>query len=170
MKNIPQQLKDLGASKGLCQEWQDKLQGEVTVEFLAVLFKYGIQFFVNNDYPTLDYLRENFKGDTSQYNIYIDEIADCENIKKIVLNGESVGFLKYSQYSIGCVIVRHKSKCSVNTSGDSHVIVDCFDDTELFVAASGESKIVVNAYGNAKVNIVNGNVIVNKLNKNKYYE
>ena len=83
MKNIPQQLKDLGASKGLCQEWQDKLQGEVTVEFLAVLFKYGIQFCVNNDYPTLDYLRENFKGDTSQYNIYIDEIADCENIKKI---------------------------------------------------------------------------------------
>jgi len=57
-----EQLKTDGINKGLCRLWQRKLHNGLSTEELVKLYIKGIDFCISENYPTLDFLRENFKG------------------------------------------------------------------------------------------------------------
>ena len=64
-----EQLKQDGIAKGLCQPWQNKLRDGVSMKRLVDLYVRGIDFCIKNDYPTLDFIRENFKGKCEPYGV-----------------------------------------------------------------------------------------------------
>lgn len=153
--NVVQQLKKDGVSKGLCEAWQGKLRSNSSIEHLVNLFIRGIDFCISEDYPTIEFIRKNFKGKCEPYGVFIDdEIKGLANIPDIVLNGTSKAQLSYDGYNVSRVYVRHNSNAELHVSENAVVTVDLFDSSFTKITSDGErAKVFVFVYGNAKVDV-----------------
>lgn len=149
-----EQLKADGISKGLCLQWQGKLRKGLKLEQLVELYIKGINFCIKNEYPTLDFLRQHFKGKCEPYGVYIDdEVTDSLNESNIVLNGACKAILDYDDYIVARAYIRHNSEAGVDVDGNALVTIDVFDNAILHLSVIGKaSKVILNVYGkNVKV-------------------
>lgn len=163
---LVQQLKKDGIDKGLCRLWQMKLRQDIDYKSLIELYIRGIDFCIMNDYPTVDFIREHFKGKCEEFGVFIDDDVEQKNAPNIVLNGNCRAFLEYDGYSVANIYARHNTRGSVNVSDNSIVTIDIFDDSELNIATAGDdAKVFVNVYGNANVECLGSGIKV--INKNK---
>ena len=168
-KELVNQLKADGTEKGLCQLYQLKLRGCKDVEALVKLFIKGIDFCVNNNYPTLEFMRQNFKGKAEAYGGYVDDEVNEVNQPNAVLNGECKGKLKYTGYSVSRLILRHTSKAAVNVEDHAYLTIDAFDNTHLYLAVAGSNaEGIVNVYGDAQVDCDGSGIKVVNKHKNNY--
>lgn len=169
---ITEQLLADGIAKGLCNAWQAKLTPRADVRRLARLFIEGIDFCIGKDYPTLDFLRDNFKGKSEPYGVWIDDVVRLCDAKEAVLNGDCKGFLEYGGYTVCQLWVRHGSKAAVNVGDFAHLTIDMFDNSEIALAVTGDkAKVFVNLYGFAKCQQVGdwrGCVTIRNTNKKTY--
>lgn len=166
---LVKQLKADGTAKGLCQLYQLKLRGCNDIEALVKLFIKGIDFCVNNDYPTLEFMRQNFKGKAEAYGGYVDDEVNEVNLPNAVLNGECKAIMKYTDYSVSRLIIRHTSKAAVNVEDHAYLTIDIFDNTELYLAVAGtNAKVFVNVYGDAQVHANGSGIQVVNKHKNRY--
>lgn len=166
---LVQQLKKDGIEKGLCRMWQMKLKSGLSIKSLVELFINGIDFCIKNDYPTLDFMRQNFKGKCESYGAYVDDEVFEKNRRNIVLNGDCKAMLEYDGYTVANLYVRHGSKGAINVSDHAIVTIDAFDDSDIAVAVSGDDAVAfVNIYGNAKVECIGLGIKVFYKNKKTY--
>lgn len=159
---LNKQLKQDGIAVGLCSQYQGLLDRSDTVEKMVRLFIRGIDFCINNDYPTLDFMRKNFKGKSEPYGGYVDdEITGLRNAPDVVLNGDCKAFLEYGEYSVSRLYVRHGSLARIFVSGHAVLTIDAFDNSHLVVAvAGGNAQVIVNKYDNAIVETIGDGIIV----------
>lgn len=167
---LVEQLKKDGIDKGLCRMWQMKLKQGLDYEALVKMFISGIDFCIDNDYPTLDFIREHFKGKSEAFGAYVDDSVDnLLNVPNVVLNGSCRAFIEYDGYAVANVYVRHTSKCSITISEYSYVTIDVFDDAEVAVSTSGKNaNVLINVHGNAKVDCIGDGIKLIKKNNNTY--
>ncbi|OUO42963.1 hypothetical protein [Muribaculum sp. An287] len=164
------QIKQDGIAKGLCRLWQMKLKPGLGVDSLAELYIRGIDFCIKNDYPTLDFLRTNFKGKCEDYGVYVDDEVVEKNRKDVVLNGDCKAMLEYDGFAVSNIYIRHNSKASVNVGDHAIVTIDIFDNSYLAIAVAGKyAKVLVNVYGKAAVEIAGGiNIKIRYVGKDTY--
>lgn len=146
-----QQLKADGISKGLCRLWQGKLREGLSVEELAKLYIQGIDFCISEEYPTLDFLREHFRGKCEPFGVYVDDdLPQTKNKPDMVLNGSCRGMLEYDGYCVSRLYVRHDSEVAVIVSGNAILTIDLFDNAKLHISVVGDNaKVSVNVYGHS---------------------
>lgn len=170
MDTLIQQLKDTGTARGLCRPWRLKLKEGMSVEQMATLYIQGIDFCISEDYPTLGFLRSNFKGQCEPFGIFVDDdITDRVNATDTVLNGACRAMLEYDNYSVSRVYARHNSQLSINVSDNATVNVDAFDDAIVVVATAGtNARVLVNLYGNAQVECFGSGIQIKHKNKLTY--
>lgn len=170
LMGLIQQLKQDGVEKGLCQEWQNKLKEGVSMKRLVNLYVRGIDFCVGNDYPTLDFIRENFKGKCEPYGVFVDEKElQLLDVPDVVLQGECKGILTYDGYSVCRAYIRHSSDVTIKVSGNAHLTVDVFDDVTMKLDVVGSNaRVLVNKYGDARVEFSGVGVKVVSQNKKTY--
>ncbi len=144
-----QQLKQDGIDKGLCRLWQGKLRAGLSTEELAKLYIKGIDFCISEDYPTLDFLREHFKGKCEPFGVYVDdEIPPTANKPDMVLNGACKAMLEYDGFAVSRLYVRHDSEAAVIVSDNAIVTIDLFDNAKIHISVIGtEARVNINAYG-----------------------
>lgn len=167
---LNRQLKQDGIAVGLCSQYQGLLERSDTVEKMVKLFFRGIDFCIKNDYPTLEFMRKNFKGKSEPYGGYVDdEITGLRNAPDVVLNGDCKAMLEYDEYSVSRLYVRHSSHAAVNVSDHAVLTIDAFDNSHLTVAvAGGNAQVIVNKYGDAQVDCIGSGIKVNSINKKTY--
>ena len=166
-----QQLKKNGAGIGACREGLMKLRPDMDVRGLVNLYFDEHRFCIRNDFPSLTFLRNNFKGKSEPYGVYIDSVARKVNCRDISLNGTSKAMLLYNGHIVANLYVRNESMAVVTVRGHAFVIIDVFDDAHLMVAAYGhKATVIVRKFGSARVEIMSGNdmIVVNETNKNTY--
>lgn len=144
-----QQLKIDGIAKGLCRPWQGKLHIGLSTEELVKLYIQGIDFCISEDYPTLDFLREHFRGKCEPFGVYVDdEIPPTKNKPDMVLNGACKALVEYDGYSVSRLYVRHDSEVAVIVSDNAIVTIDLFDNATLHLSVIGnDANVSINAYG-----------------------
>lgn len=144
-----EQLKTDGINKGLCRLWQRKLHNGLSTEELVKLYIKGIDFCISENYPTLDFLRENFKGKSEPFGVFIDdELPPMKNEPDVVLNGACKAMLEYDGYSVSRLYVRHDSEAAVIVSDNAIVTIDLFDNAKIHISVIGtEARVNINAYG-----------------------
>jgi hypothetical protein len=172
MNEVVEQLRIDGIRKGLCQEWQNKLQGNLSIEEMAKLFLAGINFCIKVNHPQLAFMRKHFKGETDQYGVYIDkELPDevVKNRETVVMNGDCDMCLMYNGYNVSSVYARHSSRAAITVFDHALVMIDVFDEATVAVAAIGDkARVYVNLYGDAKANCTGTGIKVVKHNKKTY--
>lgn len=164
------QLKNDGTAKGLCRLWQGKLRSGMNMDSMVRLYISGLDFCIVEDFPTLEFLRENFKGKCEPYGAFVDDdVTDRVNAPDTVLNGHCKAMLDYNGYSVCRAFIRHSSQAAINVSDKAIVTIDAFDDSEIVVATAGsKSQVNVNLYGNAQAECMGDGIIVRKYNKRTY--
>ena len=166
------QLKQDGIAKGLCRLWQGKLKPGLSVGELARLYIDGIDFCISEDYPTLPFLREHFKGKCEEYGVFIDDELMAHNKPSMVLNGACKAMVDCDEYSVSNIYIRHTSKASVTVSGNAIATIDLFDKAELFLSVVNDGKAIVNVYGDearlTNCTPSNGNIKVIKKERKTY--
>ena len=167
---VVRELKNDGIAKGLCRQWQMKLKDELDVADLSSLFIRGIDFCISENFPTLDYLRDNFRGKCEPYGIYIDEELKGEtNIPDIVLNGSCKADLNYNEYSVSRLYIRHNSEVNVNVSEHAILTIDAFDNSRIEINTIGlRAKVFVHLYGNASIQCYGDGIKIKRHNKLTY--
>ncbi len=167
---LNRQLIEDGKAKGLCRQYQGLLDRSQTIEDMVRLFIRGIDFCIKNDYPTLEFMRANFKGKSEPFGGYVDdEITGLRNAPDIVMNGGCKALLEYDEYSVSRIYIRHSSQAAVNVSDHAIVTIDAFDNSHLVVAvAGGNAQVIVNKYGDAQVECIGSGIKVNSINKKTY--
>lgn len=77
--------------------------------------------------------------------------------------------MEYDGYTVSRIYARHNSKVSVNVSDHAIVTIDAFDNTDLVVAVAGkDAQVMVNMYGDSKIQCI-GDCIKVKYNNKKTY-
>ena len=144
-----EQLKTDGINKGLCRLWQRKLHNGLSTEELVKLYIKGIDFCISENYPTLDFLRENFKGKSEPFGVFIDdELPPMKNEPDVVLNGACKAMLEYDDFSVSRLYMRHDSEAAVIVSNNAIVTIDLFDNAKIHISVIGtEARVNINAYG-----------------------
>jgi hypothetical protein len=145
--SIGKELARKAKQKGICQEWHTELKSIEDKEKLVEMYIRGIDFCLANDYPSNDYIRKNFVGFMEKYGVHLDEEIRILNERKVIALGKCTGNVEVSDYTTCEVFMKHESELSIMVKDNAFVMVDLFDDSTLVIAASGNSKVVVNRYG-----------------------
>lgn len=158
-----------GLNKGLCTPWAFKMKHANKSELLQMYLD-GIDFCMSNDYPSNQYLKDNAGDILNDFNIYIDQEVSLLNKSMSVLLGKSIAKIEVNEYQVSQIFIKHDSVVDIDVKDKSFVIIDIFDNAICNLKASGETKLLVNIYGKAKVNHqAFGNAFIKIRNHNKSY-
>lgn len=164
-------LRKDGVRKRLCQQYQGLLKGDLSIEDLVKLFIGGVDFCIKYNYPTLDFMREHFKGKSEPYGAFVDDeiVEPLVNVPDVVMNGDCKAMAEYNGFTVSRIFARHNTQMSVNVADHAIVTIDAFDNTFLAIAVSGSNaQVIVNLYGDAKVDCIGTGINVINKNQNTY--
>lgn len=139
---------------GHCAESQADIHNtHGNVQKLVQCYFYYIRQCIQKGFPSLDYMRKYLGAEAAQYGGYIDQQGEIVPQRDMAFIGTSDCQFTGRGYSIHCVWLQNDSQLTAIATDHSHLHIDCFGDSVLWVrAASPDVRITVNLYGNSKVN------------------
>ena len=117
----------------LCDEWYGQWKDVTDVDTLLDKYVKGLDFCIENDYPSLEFIRANFnKEDLHRHNIYIDEAVDivADNGTYVFL-GNCTGYMQASGFVVASLYIRHNSSIDLIALDFSKIFASIYDKGEL---------------------------------------
>lgn len=147
-----QEIQSLAKAAGACSEGVNKVLESGTPEELISLYKEKIDFCLEQNFPSNEYLAENMDLDQLADNgIFLNRSAKLENIDFLVLLGGSSVEMEVNEYSVSQIYIKHTSETKLVIEGNAFVVIDCFYDSQFVVDAFNAAKVRINVYVNAQV-------------------
>lgn len=144
MDNLSETLKQQAVELGLCKPWTEAWAGNSDQQTLIDKFKKGIDFCLDRDWPSSDFIKANFDRDLLNSNlIFVDEYVDMDMAPSgiYILNGECSGRIHLAPWSAATFYVRHSSKMNIVADDFAKVFVRVYDEADVEVD-SDESAVV----------------------------
>lgn len=151
LKVIIGELVAEASRKGICGEWKQMMRGAKSLDTLVQMYVRGIDFCVNEHFPSPEYMEANFKGVCERYGVYVNEQVEAKNARRGVFCGHTTGRVEYDGYEVAVLYVKDESEIEVEAGDHSIVTIDCFDRAKVTVRAKDGAKVTVNLYGSAVV-------------------
>lgn len=145
MGNLSDILKQEAVSLGLCKQWTEAW-GDCGQQELIDKLKKGIDFCLERNWPTPDFIKSNFDRDLLHANlIYVDEHIDLKDAPNgvYVLNGECTGTLWFSSWAAATVYVRHNSNVTIIANDFAKVFIRVYDEANAEVVELDEAVVKV---------------------------
>ena len=131
-KELNIKLREMAREVGLCDEWYSKWSDDDTIDMCCERFIRGHDFSVKENWPPLDFIRENFNiHDLHRHNIYLDEgiiIDEAQNGYYIFL-GDCKATLVADGFKAVTVYCRHDSEVNVRAMNGARVFVTYYDQS-----------------------------------------
>lgn len=142
----------LGLCKPFQEYWNDDLVG---------MYKEGITWCIERQYPTLadmlPYDEMLFEND-----VYNSKSVDLILTGDTYILNECTGNLEIKDYNVSRVYVGLNSLLRIKANGNSHLIIDCYDNSIIQLDVSGKAKVTVWQHGNSVVQLIKGNAKITK--------
>lgn len=146
-------LREMARSAGLCDQWYSEWKDDDGIDVCLDRFIRGFDFAQKNDYPTLEFIRKNFKlEDLHRHNIYLDEgvvIDDAQNGYYVFL-GDCKATLVADGLKAVTVYCRHDSEVNVRAFDGARVFVTYYDNSSGVCKSDDWSKIRQYIYHKSK--------------------
>ena len=146
MNNLSETLKQQAVDLGLCRPWTETW-GDCDQQELIDKYKKGIDFCIDKQYPSNEFIKANFDRALLNANlIFVDEHLDFDMMPSgiYILNGECSGSIRFAPWTAATVYVRHKSNVTIIADDFAKVFVRLYDEAE--VEAEAEEGAVVRVY------------------------
>jgi hypothetical protein len=163
MNKVNKELRNKAVSLGLCDTWQKKWMKDKTPQQLIDMYKKGIDFCLESNYPDNKFIKENFTKDIlSKNNMFVDEdfyVLNPEN--DCVILGESQGKLIFDGYAVRDIYINGNADVEIEASDFAKIFVNVYDDAQVVVTQKKNSVIHVYKHGTGEILSV-GNVTINR--------
>lgn len=146
MNNLSETLKKQAVDLGLCRPWTEAW-GDCDQQELIDKYKKGIDFCIDKQYPSNEFIKANFDRALLNENlIFVDEHINLETAPSgiYVINGECSGRLWFGQWAAVTIFVRHNSKIRIEADRYAKVFVRLYDNAE--VEYDCDASVVVKVY------------------------
>lgn len=146
MENLSETLKQQAVDLGLCRPWTEAW-GDCDQQELIDKYKKGIDFCIDKQYPSNEFIKANFDRDLLNANlIFVDEYLDFDMMPSgiYILNGECSGSIRFAPWTAATIYVRHKSNVTIIADDFAKVFVRLYDEAEAETEA--EESAVVRVY------------------------
>lgn len=133
MGNLSEILKREAVERNLCAQWTAEWADNSDQQTLIDKFKKGIDFCLDRDWPSNDFIKANFDRDLLNANlIFVDEYVDMDMSPSgiYILNGECSGRIRFEQWAAATIYVRHGSKVRIEADRFAKVFVRLYDNAE----------------------------------------
>lgn len=150
MENLSETLKQQAVDLGLCRPWTEAW-GDCDQQELIDKYKKGIDFCIDKQYPSNEFIKANFDRDLLNANlIFVDEYLDFDMMPSgiYILNGECTGSIHFAPWTAATVYVRHTSHVRIIANDFAKVFVRLYDEAE--VETEAEESAVVKVYDRRK--------------------
>ena len=130
MNNLSETLKQQAVDLGLCRPWTETW-GDCDQQELIDKYKKGIDFCIDKQYPSNEFIKANFDRDLLNANlIFVDEYLDFDMMPSgiYILNGECSGSIRFAPWTAATVYVRHKSNVTIIADDFAKVFVRLYDE------------------------------------------
>lgn len=155
-------------ANNICGPWAKRIELAEDKHALMQMYVDGIDFCLKNEFPSNGDLISLAGDIINQYGVYVAQGINLHNQSFAALLGACSAEIRYSDYSVSNLYIKHTSQVNIITTDNAVVMIDVFDKTTLNVEAYGNSRVMVNIYGTAKVNHTqSGNAIIKIVHKNK---
>ncbi len=129
---ISDELREMAVQNGLCTQWQNSW-GQPSDDELCQMYLRSLDFCIEHDYPSVEYMKEHFGGVMQKHGIYVDDKIKLSNPRKIVCNGKTDGAVSFDGFAVGLIYARHNSNISVDVRGRAIVNIICYDNASVNV-------------------------------------
>ena len=145
MENLSETLKQQAVDLGLCRPWTEAW-GDCDQQELIDKYKKGIDFCIDKQYPSNEFIKANFDRDLLNANlIFVDEHIRLDDAPSgiYILNGECSGSIRFAPWTAATVYVRHKSNVTIIADDFAKVFVRVYDEANAKVVELDEAVIKV---------------------------
>lgn len=146
MNNLSETLKQQAVDLGLCRPWTEAW-GDCDQQELIDKYKKGIDFCIDKQYPSNEFIKTNFDRALLNANlIFVDEHIRLDDAPSgiYILNGECSGTIRFAPWTAATVYVRHTSNVRIIAGDFAKVFVRLYDEAE--VETEAEESAVVRVY------------------------
>lgn len=146
MNNLSETLKQQAVDLGLCRPWTEAW-GNCDQQELIDKYKKGIDFCIDKQYPSNEFIKANFDRALLNENlIFVDEHIRLDDAPSgiYILNGECSGSIRFAPWTAATVYVRHTSNVRIIAGDFAKVFVRLYDGAE--VETEAEESAVVKVY------------------------
>lgn len=143
MNNLSETLKQQAVDLGLCRPWTEAW-GDCDQQELIDKYKKGIDFCIDKQYPSNEFIKANFDRALLNANlIFVDEHLDFDMMPSgiYILNGECSGSIRFAPWTAATVYVRHKSNVTIIADDFAKVFVRVYDEADAEVVELDEAVI-----------------------------
>lgn len=158
MMTIAEKYKEEGRLIGICDRVYNALNKDTTRRELIEQWLAELEFCLQKGWPSAERVREDFGDLIHDYNVFVDEKVELDNVLTVVLNGRCEALLRYGNHT-GRVFARHDTELNVEVSGTGRVFISIYDDASIKVKTGAYAKAFVYRHGRGTVE-TEGNVIV----------
>lgn len=151
MDNLSETLKQQAVSLGLCKPWTEAWADNSDQQELIDKFVKGIDFCLERDWPSTEFIKTNFDRDLLNANlIFVDEYVDMDMAPSgiYILNGECSGRIRLAPWAVATIYVRHSSKMNIVADDFAKVFVRVYDEAD--VEVDSDESAVVKVYDRRK--------------------
>ena len=142
-------LRSMARENGLCDQWFGAWKDDTTREELINMYFKGMDFSVDKDWVSNEFIKENFPSDMlAERGVFIDEKGLKErNLPNVTFNGECEGELEYDVFNVGNVYVRHKSDVTITVWDFAKCFIEVYDKAKVKVVNYSNSRVFVYKHG-----------------------
>lgn len=146
MENLSETLKQQAVNLRLCKPWTEAWADNSDQQTLIDKYKKGIDFCLDRDWPSNDFIKANFDRALLNKNlVFVDEHIDLKNAPSgvYVINGECSGTLWFNSWAAATIYVRHESDITVVADDFAKVFVRLYDDSNAEVVELEDAVVKV---------------------------
>lgn len=127
----------------LCDKWFSAWEDNTPIDTLLDMYVRGFDFCIDNDYPSLDFIRKNFnKEDLNRHNIYIDQEVDIEGASGFyIFLGKCRCSVRFWGSVAATVYVRHESRIKLDARWGAVVFASVYDGSACATKADRLSRV-----------------------------
>ena len=166
MEKFAKQIQKEALALGACSPGMgDLLNAGDNKHALVQLYLKKLEFCLENDFPSNDFMREHGKGIMESFGIFLDDRINLTNYRKCVALGKTSGVVVVTSYNVCQIYVKHHSELKIEASDNAFVMVYMYDDSQVTVHAQGQAKVHVNRYGGKIATAKDGQAVVKVVEK-----
>lgn len=147
MNSITKQLAKRAKEHGICKPWYYELKTLEDKEALIEMYIRGLDFCLEHNYPSNDFIRQHFKGIMEKHGVFLDDAIELQNPSRCIALGETNGKVEADEYAVVEVWAKHQAALNIIAKGNAFVMVDVYDDAVVNVCAYDRAKVCVNKHG-----------------------
>lgn len=160
--NISEDLKKQAINLGLCTEWTNEW-GKPTKDELVDKYVRGIDYCIEHNYPSCDYMKKHFDGVMQNHGVFVDDVVDGKNYRDLICNGSTKGKIIYDNFNVcNWMYIRHNSDMEIKVTENAYVTIHIYDNAKLKISNTSTRRVVVFQHGGSIE--YSGNVVIKNRN------